>query len=679
MADQCIVCLEDLDGVPDAIHDDLRDAGAVAEPISKLPTTHPGKIDNEQAIALIKPCGHVLHDECLREWSQKANSCPICRHTFNLVEVLDRVGGKTLVSRIRSLLFSGLSANYFWSAFQCFDSVAATSRPSNPPTGAAIFACGSSADLLSIWEPMLTHLPPGTVLSEYLVEDKKQVAEFDPNAWIEDNLEDEEQATPCPICGAADNEDVLLLCDACDAPYHTYCINPDRVPRGHWFCMECAEDEALATIIESEAPRAQALSVRSQPRTQATVRRTRQRMRTDQWMGAWNAFSNRIHDVVGLDLDFSDDDQNLASYRIHSRRTAAEQREFQQWQQRLNIASRQGARDVFRRAAPVLREPTPVESPEVAQAWGALERAKELDTTSPRSRKRKSRSVTASPAERLEAPKEPERKLKRPRTRRVLDAPGPSSAAAPISTLSRQSNGSSRRESPSRPVHDADGQPSFLTQLLKEVETATSDDDTPRQNIVTAPSIPNGITSPSLDYSSPAASPSPPSSAYHSPRAMSITPPPHITKRPGSPLPLTSRIEPIFPPADYSPNRPASEPSHKTDREHSNTPTLELRQPRPRRQAPVPPARSSETSPVRATMSIEAKEGINKIVKSALAPHWKSSELSKEQYEKINRDISRKLYEIGADHSLTDEKNRCALEKIATEKVATAVKSLTAL
>lgn len=90
MADQCIVCLEDLDVVPDAIvHDgDLEVAGPSA-------TTHPGNNDNEQPVALIKPCGHILHDECLREWSQKANSCPICRHTFNLVEVLDRVGGKS--------------------------------------------------------------------------------------------------------------------------------------------------------------------------------------------------------------------------------------------------------------------------------------------------------------------------------------------------------------------------------------------------------------------------------------------------------------------------------------------------------------------------------------------------------------------------------------------------------
>jgi hypothetical protein len=109
MADQCIVCLEDLDVVPDAIHDDLQDAGGVAAPpILKLSTPHPGKIDNQQAIALIKPCGHVLHDECLREWSQKANSCPICRHTFNLVEVLDKVGGKYPVTRTRHLIILAL-------------------------------------------------------------------------------------------------------------------------------------------------------------------------------------------------------------------------------------------------------------------------------------------------------------------------------------------------------------------------------------------------------------------------------------------------------------------------------------------------------------------------------------------------------------------------------------------
>lgn len=91
MADQCIVCLEELDAVP-AIHDDHLEVAAAN---TDLPTTVPGKNEQQQPIALIKPCSHVLHDECLREWSQKANSCPICRQAFNVVEILDKVGGKS--------------------------------------------------------------------------------------------------------------------------------------------------------------------------------------------------------------------------------------------------------------------------------------------------------------------------------------------------------------------------------------------------------------------------------------------------------------------------------------------------------------------------------------------------------------------------------------------------------
>ncbi|KUJ19563.1 uncharacterized protein LY89DRAFT_494158 [Mollisia scopiformis] len=608
MADQCIVCLEDLDAVPDAsIHDDLPVVAVTTEDHQQ--STHPSTTTTSEPIALIKPCNHVLHDECLRAWSQKANSCPICRQTFNLVEVLDKVGG--------------------------------------------------------------------TVLSEYAVEDKKQVAEFDPNAWVEDQFEEEEESRPCPVCGEADQEEVLLLCDSCDAPYHTHCIGlGDRVPHGHWFCMECADEGAYARAAGAtqDQTRNEPISGRRGPRTQAGVRRSRQRLRNDHWVGAWSLFSSRIHNVAGLDLDFSDDDLSMADYRRHQRRTSDERREFQRWQQRLNIAGRQGAREVFRAAAPVrIRSPTPAETIEETRAWGAFEKAKEMDTKSPRSRKRKSRSVTASPAEGPSAPPaEPERKLKRPRTRRVLNQPEASSSSAAGS--SRQMNGQ-RAESPTaRILNDTTGEPSFLSSLLKEVEMNPTSDDDRSAFSATTTSGPNRVTSPSVDYSSPAASPVS-SSPYHTPRASSMTPPPHISKRSGSPLPLTSRVEPIFPPAEYSPNR--SPPESKSEQEQIS-PITELRQPRPRRQKPVTLPRSQETSPTRAVLPIEAKEGINKIVKSALAPHWKSMEITKEQYAEINRDVSRKLYETINFRNLNDEKEKWACEKIATAEVATAVKALTA-
>lgn len=450
--------------------------------------------------------------------------------------------------------------------------------------------------------------------------------------------------------------------------------------------MECEDDGAPARAQElrEAQPERAPQTGRFGPRTQASVRRNRRQARNDHWFGTWSVIGTRVHNQVGLDLDFSeeDDQESMSGYRAMLHRNSREQTQMQQFQQRLNIATRQGARDVFRHLAPSYRPPqrvrnrtppTPAETVEEARAWGAFERATQLDTATPRNRKRKSRSATTSPTEGPSAPApEPERKLKRPRTRRVLEP-----AEASSSTMAQPShqtnghtngntNGNSRPVSPPRPEQPG---PSFLQSLLKEVDMgATSDDDTSRSAFsATTTSGPNRVTSPSVEYSSPAASPS--SSSSHTPRGLSITPPPHLAKRKGSPRPMTSRVEPIYPPADYSPNRSPGEGS---------SPTTEIRQPRPRRQKPTPLAlaRSPDTSPVRASMSAGAKEGINRIVKSVLAPHWKSQRITKEQYADINREVSRKLYEIVADRDVLEEKDRW--EKIATSEVATAVDALAA-
>lgn len=113
MADQCIVCLENLDvAVPSpqlqsattaatttsttATAPDVKQEETTPEPAT--PTTVPVKEEHQHHdhdnIAVIQVCGHVLHDSCLKEWTAKANSCPICRQSFHLVQVYDKVGGK---------------------------------------------------------------------------------------------------------------------------------------------------------------------------------------------------------------------------------------------------------------------------------------------------------------------------------------------------------------------------------------------------------------------------------------------------------------------------------------------------------------------------------------------------------------------------------------------------------
>jgi len=703
MADQCIVCLENLDVQPPPppvlapeppllAHDlqqqqqqqhaavDAEAAGCSTSPtahtpvgplapaavltinLARKPSTPP--VSNEDVednrVAVIDVCGHTLHDACLREWTGKANSCPICRQAFHLVHVYNHVGG--------------------------------------------------------------------TKLHSYKVEDKKQIAEFDPQAWLDENPEHEEEPRPCPICNSADREEVLLLCDSCDAPYHTFCVGLDSVPRGHWFCMECTAEgaEILAQQLEDPGVAVTSLAGSSHrrsdylPRTQATMRRARRRARSDEWQGAWGQLAGHVWDALSIDLDNDDDDESLANYRRSQQRRERERREYERWQQRLNIASRLGAHDIFAsNLSSVLSRPRaqsppppPEETGEESQAWSALDEAMKASQpaqATPNSRKRRrSHSVTSSPAE---AP-QVERKLKRPRTRRVPTQSESSSSKAASSSILQAQQQRARASTSSRPLAMGASDievPSFLSNLLKEVEVSTpSEDETIRTML--------GNTRSAPDPSSPATSPA--VSAYSSPRALSLTPPPHraMGERVASPLSLSSWIEPIYPPANFSPTRNGSSPrngsptrnggdhsdSESRSRKHSVSlqhaqqqqtqpqqqpqrngiiHSLEIRQPRPRRQTPsnvttnltvVPDA----MSPTRMNLPFETKESISGIVKNALKPHWKSGQITADQYAVINRDLSRKLYEeVSLERSLTeDARHRC--ETIATKEVLQAVAGL---
>lgn len=46
----------------------------------------------------------------------------------------------------------------------------------------------------------------------------------------------------CEVCGGDDMEALLLLCDECDAGYHTFCLEPalPEVPSESWYCPRCS-------------------------------------------------------------------------------------------------------------------------------------------------------------------------------------------------------------------------------------------------------------------------------------------------------------------------------------------------------------------------------------------------------------------------------------------------------
>ena len=102
MSETCIVCLGDLgEGANDVSHaianlapsNDSSHEGSPPTSGDTL-TKNPTVIDESDMIAHLLPCGHNLHNDCLKPWVERANSCPICRQNFNSVELSQNIGGE---------------------------------------------------------------------------------------------------------------------------------------------------------------------------------------------------------------------------------------------------------------------------------------------------------------------------------------------------------------------------------------------------------------------------------------------------------------------------------------------------------------------------------------------------------------------------------------------------------
>ncbi|EFR04749.1 hypothetical protein MGYG_07757 [Nannizzia gypsea CBS 118893] len=594
MSDTCIVCLGDLG------------EGDAADVVPSLVTATIQAPKENTAIEAVEiahllPRGHNLHHECLKPWVERANSCPICRQNFNVVELTSKVGGPAV--------------------------------------------------------------------SSYVVEDRVQVADIDPSMLGDDLLEYTDEFQPCSICGDDDNEAVLLLCDGCDVASHTYCLGLDSVPSGPWFCMQCS---LVSSPIVNNMP--MRLTHR---RTRADQRRyvASNQVNALHWARVWQSVWDQLH--LDLDFPFDDEEDNGAGRTLLQRRQEETNlREFRAWERRIRVAERQGGSSRLREAVPALLEmrrgwpsrPRPrIQTPEPEsideiRAWNAFERANAVQEGAACNR-RKRKSPTASPVE--PEPAQPERKLKRPRTKRpealadILDHGGESSSRGG----GRLPNGDDQ----SLNSHSPPSGPSFLQSLLREVEeSSTPNLHAGPLRLATLPYNPTDMNS--SGPSSPALSPL--SSSRSSSRPSSTTPPPRS-------------LDSV--PSDFNFSSPEFSPSRSPAATRSSSSEENLRRSRRRipgsRQpchdlSPSPPQlRSNESSPTRG-LSLSTKSHLQKMVSSALKPYYRRKEVSKEEYTDINRRISRLLYDQVDASGTLDSETKSKLAIIASEEVSKAVSIL---
>ena len=680
-SDSCIVCLGDLSSAggevtapgplvtsPAKSPTKIAAGAAVTTivPPDSVKSTISSNQRSPELIALLRPCGHYLHNECLTPWVERANSCPICRASFHLVELMHRIGGR--------------SKNH--------DHLTTSDRDT------------------------------GDVISSYQVEDRTQVADLDPSMFLE-FPEEEDEDQPCQACGEDDNEDVLMYCDGCQKLWHTYCVDLQEVPYGHWFCDNCRAQRELD-------PRQLALASRSNRRRTRGQQR-RQRGNESSWNQVWQSVWSRIN--IDLDFPYEDDESSARYLRRHRQRNQANRHAHDAWNRRMQVAELLGAGNHFRETEPALPtsagshltpqsrhtrgSPCPqVESADELMAWRAFEQARASSNEPTTSRKRKIKSATSSPAE---ADREPLSASKRRRRSGSIRTVSESNASSTTINRRRQPPRTASPIPRRQPVVDPMA-PSFLQSLLQEVEDLGAGPqgiNVHRPSPRPAPNPPADQSSPRP--SSPALSPLP--SNHSSPRAMSATPPPPLSAlRPGSPTGLSSSIQPVFPDFSFHQSTsPESKPSETSISRSialrappppplttSSSPTLA--QPRPRnrvsrilengqvpqnlsRSTEASPARregssishprSSEASPTRAVLSLTAKEDVKKLVASALKPHYHGQSITKDEYTTINRDISRKLYdEIGDNEALDVDRSRW--EKVAGDEVKKAINALKA-